>query len=115
MDRLRVATEPEIEQIRSRADLDPTCVVLALNTQAGVPLAVVRLAVEVDPVVFPEGFPDRLKAVFQRDIETYLAAKGVAHYYFNIDAVDETWQTVAKTWGAEQVSVVPEIRFKKAL
>ena len=92
MERLRLATETEIETIKEGSDLDPTCVVLALNTQAGTPLAVVRMAIEVDPVHFPVDFPDRLKATFLRDIETYLSAKGVANYFFNVDANDEAWQ-----------------------
>lgn len=115
MDRLRVATPEEIEEIKLSSDLDPTCAVMALNTAAGVAKCVIRLAVEVDPVYFPEGFPDRLKAVFMRDVETHLAAKGALSYYFNIDAEDSTWQTVVKSWGSEQVSKQPELRFKKIL
>jgi len=115
VDRLRLATPEEVEGIKLRSDLQDGCQIVALNTQAGTPLAVIRLAVEVDPVIFPEGFPDRLKAVFLRDIETHLAAKGTMNYYFNVAASDEAWQAVIKTWGAEQVSPGPEIRFKKAL
>lgn len=115
MERLRLATEAEVEEIKSTSDLDPTCAVLALTTAAGVAKCVVRMVVEVDPVYFPEGFPDRLKAVFLRDVETYLSAKGVPKYYFNILESDLQWQEVAETWGAKKVSTAPEVRFKKDL
>ena len=115
MKRLRLATEAEVEIMRAGGDLDPTCQVVALTTQSGSPLAVIRLAIEIDPVAFPTDFPDRLKALFIRDIETHLAAKGVTSYYFNVTASDEAWQKTVLNWGAEQVSREPEIRFKKAL
>lgn len=115
MERLRLATPEEVASIKAEGDLQEGCQVVALTTQAGTPLAVIRAAVEVDPVKFPEDFPDRLKAVFLRDIETHLAAKGAISYYFNIAADNSDWQQVVKTWGAEQISVSPEIRFKKVL
>lgn len=101
--------------IKEGADLDSTCQVVALDTQVGTPLAVIRLAVEVDPVFFPENFPDRLKAVFMRDIETHLAAKGVAKYYFQIAADDTNWQSVVVHDGGIQQSHGPELRFGKPL
>lgn len=115
MKRLRVATTEEIDSIRLTSDLDPTCIVLALDTPNGTVLSVVRTALEVDPVYFPEGFPDRFKLFFMRDIETFLSAKGALSYYFNVKAEDEQWQSVIKNFGAEQVSPQAEIRFKKML
>ena len=115
MERIRLATKEEVESIKAVADLSEGCLVLALTTQSGVPLAAIRTVVEADPMIFPADFPDRLKAVFVRDIETTLAAKGAPFYYFNIAASDEAWQKVALGWGAEQVSPAPEIRFKKSL
>lgn len=116
MERLRLATQEEIEALKDKlGDIDGTTQPLALTTQAGNPVAIIRAAVEMDPVLFPEDFPDRLKAVFVRDIETHLAAKGVPYYFFNVAADDEKWQSVIKNWGAEAVSPVPEIRFKKVL
>ena len=117
MKRIRVATVEEVESIKGVSDLDPSCIVLALDTGSGTPLAVVRTAIEVDPVHFPPDFPDRLKMVFMRDVETVLAAKGVDHYYFNIVNAPET-QTYRDTmihWGATPVSEAPETRFKKVL
>jgi ActR/RegA family two-component response regulator len=115
LERLRLATEAEVEAIKEGADLDASCQVVALTTQAGTPTAVIRLAVEVDPINLPAEFPDRLKAVFVRDIETHIASKGVTKYYFNIAADDLQWQEIAKTWGAVQVSHSPELRFVKVL
>jgi hypothetical protein len=116
LERLRLATPEEIEALKDKlGDIDASTQPIALTTQAGSPVAIIRAAVEVDPVIFPENFPDRLKAVFVRDVETHLAAKGVPYYYFNVAADDEKWQSVIKTWGAQAVSPVPEIRFKKVL
>jgi hypothetical protein len=115
MNRIRPATLEEIEAIRTKSDLDDSCFVLALNTQQGVPTAVVRTAVEVDPVHYPEGLHDRMKAMFQRDIETVLVAKGVAKYYFNVHVSNQAMLDVAKTLGAEQISTEPEYRFRVIL
>lgn len=116
MNRIRLATVEEIETIKAIGDLDATSMVLALTTEQGVPLAVVRTVVEVDPVVYPEGFNNRLKLVFQRDIETVLAAKGVGRYYFNVHASNTSMLEVGiKNLGATQVSKEPELRFVKAL
>ena len=115
MKRLRLATSEEVEKIRDNSDLDPSCIVLALDTQVGTALAVVRMPVEVDPVYFPPEFSDKLKVFFMRDIETYLAAKGATSYYFNILAEDEKTIEVMKHWGSEQVSTGKELRFKQTL
>jgi hypothetical protein len=117
MKRIRVATAEEVESIKGVSDLDPSCIILALETNSGTPLAVVRTAIEVDPVHFPPDFPDRLKMVFMRDVETVLAAKGVDHYYFNIlnTPETETYRDTMVHWGATPVSEAPETRFKKVL
>lgn len=115
MNRIRVATVEEIESIAKVSDVDETSMVLALNTQQGVPLAVVRTVIEVDPVIYPEGLHDRMKAMFQRDIETVLAAKGITKYYFNVSTENEPMLKVAETLGAFRVSKGPEFRFKVTL
>jgi hypothetical protein len=115
MNRIRLATPEEIEPLKANSDLDPTCTVLALESDAGTAFAVIRHAVEVDPVHFPKGYPDRMKAVFVRDIETCLTAWGIPSYYFNVLASDEDWMKAVVKWGAEQISVAPEQRFKRTL
>jgi hypothetical protein len=115
VNRIRLATEAEVESIKAVGDIEGS-MVLGLTTEQGVPLAVVRTVVEVDPVIYPEGFNNRLKLVFQRDIETVLAAKGVAKYYFNVHVSNTNMLEVGiKNLGAIQVSTEPEFRFSKVL
>lgn len=117
MKRLRVATPEEIEGFKDKADLDPSTLVLALDTQAGTAFGVIRTAIELDPVLFPDGFSDKMKAIFLRDVETFLSAKGAFSYYFNIhsDESQADWRSVVQNYGAVQVSTEPELRFKKVL
>lgn len=115
MNRIRLATPEEIEKIKPQADLDQNCTVLALDTQAGTPIAVLRTCVELDPALFPEGFTKPQIAMFTHDVETFLVAKGALSYYFNADPDDEKWIHVIKGWGCEQVSPKPYLRFKQSL
>jgi|SRR6185437_10021844 len=115
MNRIRLAKPEEIESIKETSDLTPDALVLALDTQAGTPTAVIRTVVEVDPVNFPLGFPDRLKYMFMRDIETFLSAKGVPAYYFNIHSNDPDYIASMTHFGAQQTSTQEEYRFRKTL
>ena len=115
MNRIRLATPEEIESIKSTSDLDTTCSVLALDAQSGTAFAVVRTPVEVDPVYFPDGWTDRLKAMFMRDVETVLSAKGATSYYYNIKTSDTEWIHAVETWGGQRTSTAEEYRFKKLL
>ena len=116
MNLIRPATEAEIASIRDRADIQPTSLVVALDTPQGAILGVIRWPVELNPVIFPEGLPDRLKYVFVRDVANGLKFKGETSFYFQIPTEDnEAWLKVVKTFGAEQVSPVPEFRMKKVL
>lgn len=116
MNRVRLATEAEVDSIKETTDLEnDTCLVYALDTQKGTPIAVRRLCVEIDPLVSPPDFGIKLKSLFIRDLETILWGQGVRSYYFNIDATDLEWQDYVKHWGAEQVSGIPMLRFKRTL
>jgi hypothetical protein len=115
MNHIRLATPEEVETIRLESDLDPSCKVLALDTAVGTAKAVIRLAVEVDPAFYPEGFGIKQIAMFTHDIENCLWAQGALSYYFNVNPADEKWVGIVKSWGAEQVSKQPELRFKKVL
>lgn len=116
MNRLRVATEAEIEAIRDTSDLDAGCIVGALDTQVGTAKAVFRSCVEVDPVYYTEQMSPKVRLLFMRDIETYLLGKGVPYYYFNIQATETEYiETMKKSFDAEQVSPVPMLRFKKVI
>lgn len=117
MNRLRIAKPEEVEKIKDASDLAPGAYVLALDTNQGTILGVVRPVVEVDPVHFPEGMQDKLKYLFIRDVETHLEAKGAPAYYFNVVAApeNEQYMKTVEHFGAEKVSKAPEIRFKKPL
>lgn len=115
MNALRAATAAEIESIKDQSDLDPTCVVVALDTPRGAVLGVIRRPVELDPVFYPPALEDRYKVIFARDIATGLMFQGVTHFYFNAPADDEKWRSVIEKWGAEAVSPNPEIRYKKVV
>ncbi len=115
MKRLRAATKEEVEKIRATSDLSEGCIVLALDTAQGVGLAVVRTVVEVDPVYFPDTWNTKLKTFFVRDIETFLSAKGVSAYYFNVKSDAEEWISNVQHWGAERTSPTEEYRFKQTL
>lgn len=115
INRIRVATKEEVEAIEKVSDCNYAFVVLALDTAEGTPLAVVRTVTEVDPVFYPEKLSARMKAMFQRDIETVLAAQGVTRYYFNVHAANESMLSNVKTFGAVALSSEPEIRFVKVL
>jgi hypothetical protein len=117
---LRPATPEEIEKIKATSDLDQTCMVIALDSQKGTSLAVLRVPVEVDPVYFPEGVEPRFKLLFMRDIENFLFGKGVSSFYFNLPASDDFKAyrdaiSNPQTFGAVAVSPQPDIRFKKQL
>lgn len=114
MERIRLATEKEVESILEVADLTNGDVVYGLTTQNGVGLAVRRLAIEIDPMVTP-GWNSRQRLLFIRDIETVLHAQGASHYYFNVDPDDQEWIGFVKGIGAEQVSPKPLLRFKRTL
>ena len=114
INRIRVATPEEVAAVAEKSDCQG-CTVLALSTNEGTPLAVIRTAVEVDPIFYPEGLPDRMKAMFIRDVETVLAAQGVTKYYFNVQASNEKMLNYAKHYGAVQQSTEPELRFVRTL
>lgn len=115
MQEVRPATPEEVKSIESYSDLDETCAVFALDTPQGTILAVRRLAVEIDPLLYPEGLDNRWKVIFARDIAHILMGGGVTKYYFNAPTDDEKWLNVIEKYGAERVSRAPEHRYKKVL
>lgn len=108
MDTIRLATIEEIEEIAATSDLVPGSVVVAFGPDR----AVIRNVFEIDPVVCPN--PKR-KQWLMMNLETWLRLNGIPQYYFNVDANELDWQDTIKSWGAEQVSQFPELRFKKSL
>lgn len=116
MNRVRLATESEIAAIKDTSDLDVGCRVVALNTQQGTPIAVMRMCTEINPVHFPENMTTKLKLLFMRDLETVLWGQGVTHYYLQIPANDQEYiDNMRENFKAEQVSPSPELKFKKII
>jgi len=114
---IRVATPEEIETIREKADLMPNrTTVFALDADAGTPdLAVVRECFETNPVVYGSATNDHRRARFLWALEERLLGAGIDRYYAQFDASKEHYISVAKAWGFEQVSPVPEIRMLKVI
>lgn len=118
MDNLRLANADEIAAIQKTSDITPqTSVVMFDNAQTGFPdVAVLRQVFEMDPVLFAKGSNTRRKAQFVWALENSFRIMGTPQaYYFNVRADDMEWQSLVKSWGAEQVSATPEFRMKKLL
>jgi hypothetical protein len=112
MDIIRFAKPEDIESISGKLDITPTSSVV---TFGGKDFAVIRDVRELEPVVFHEDTTDKRKLFFLTNLETALRLQGTTEVYFNIPADDATYIKVMKNWGAEPVSTVPGIRFKKVL
>jgi hypothetical protein len=117
MRHLRLATEEEINAIREKSDLLPQhTTVLALDADSGTPdIAVVRNCWEVNPVIYGSATNDHRRARFLWALEERLLGGGIDRYYFQLDASNEHYIKVAKSWGAEQVSPHPELRMLKEI
>lgn len=117
MDKIRLATPEEIQALPRNAELIPPVTVVAFdNSESGKPdFAVIRTALEIDPVYYAEDSSDRRKLMFQWGLETALRVQGVPMYYFNLNASDEKWLGIVEKFGAERQSSEPEIRFRKFL
>lgn len=116
LDKIRLASQEEIESIRAEADLTPRSSVYAMESKSGAPdLAVVRQCVEIDPLVRAEGSSLSRAAAFIWGLETILRSIGATEYYANIHATDEEWQRNLVKWGMSPTSTAPEIRLKKLL
>lgn len=117
MDKIRLATPEEVSGIAATSDLGPSTTVWAFeNTASGEPdLAVIRQAVELDPVYY-RGSNTR-KAAFVFGLETAMRMMGVPAYYFNVPASEDmaAYRSIVQKWGAEPTSPTPEIRYKKVL
>lgn len=115
MEPIRLATPEEVESIRETSDLTPGSTVVAFPGGHGTSLAVIRRTVEIDPMHYGEGCPANRKALFVWGLENMLRFMGNTEYYFNVRTEDEAYRQVVQHWGAQQISVGPELRFKKVL
>lgn len=117
MEGIRFATQEEVESIKKRSDLDVRVPgqVVAFDGPQGPDFAVIKQVFELDPVIFADGTSDKRKALFMWSMMNHLRLNGIPVVYFNIAAADEQWQKVSQNFGVEQVSIVPELRFKMTL
>ena len=113
---LRLATPDEIERIKDYSDLTSvTSVIAYARKDEPSDLAVLRLAPELDPVIFTPETPPQQKRDFIRLVEAHMRCSGGREYYFNASPEDKEWLSVITGWGAQQVSKAPELRFKMYL
>jgi hypothetical protein len=117
MEKIRLATQSEMEGIAATSDLTPQSTVVVFENAHGTPdIAVVRQVTELDPVLFAETSSHKRRAFFIWSLENAMRIMGApSAYYFNVLAGDVEWQEAVKSWGSEQISVAPELRFKRLL
>lgn len=114
LDPIRLATPEEIERYGIVSDLVPGATPVAFGDGDRAHFAVLRTVTEIDPLISPEG-DNKRKALFVWALENALRMMGVPQYYFNIRADNDEWRHISEKWGAQQVSLAPEFRFKKVL
>lgn len=113
---LRLATQAECDTITDRADLTRASSVVALDTDSGPILGVIRHYTELDPVLFPEGCSDQKKYLFLWGVVgTLRTVNLIPEIYFNVPVDDERWKAILEKGGAESTSNTPEFRYKLRL
>jgi len=116
MEGIRLATEAEISRVAERTDFVPGCEVWALDNRSGsTNLAVVRNCIEIDPYQMAEDAPRSKKVEFIYALESGLKMRGIPVYFFSVDADAAEWQQTVENWGAEKVSAVPQLRYRRIL
>jgi hypothetical protein len=115
MDAIRLATEDEVKKLLERPEDSIEFVPGSTVWAMGDNFAVIRQAVELDPVLFaPETLPSR-KLAFIWGLENMLRFGNVPVYYFNIHEEDVAWREVVEKHGAERSSRKPIHRYRKFL
>jgi hypothetical protein len=116
MDVIRIANSAEVEAIKDRSELTPTCSVYAFGPEGHADIAAFKMTPELDPVIFQEASDGRRRYMFVWALENGLRMSGlVPFYYFNVRASDKDWQRVVEHHGAENVSPEPFLRYRKRL
>jgi hypothetical protein len=113
---IRVATEAEVESIKSKADLTSATRVWAWPSKESVDIAVIRQCTEIDPMFFAESSNASRKAFFAWGLMNMLRAQGVSEVYFDIDAEgSESFIQLMENMGAEKTTAKPQFRFKMVI
>jgi len=109
---VRLATEEELKSIASTSDLGVNTVVWAWDNDK----AVIRTAMEIDPVHFAPTSGNQRKALFFWTLLNMVRVTGAREIYFNIDAEGtEDYQNILEKMGAEKTTSKPQYRYKMSL
>ena len=108
---IRLASDEEVAEIAKTSLLTPMSSVYKFRNNK----AVIRTAIEIDPVMFSPSAALRERAMFIWGLENMLRATGAREYFFNVAASDEDWQKAVEHWKAERTSAEPEYRYRKEL
>lgn len=112
MKHISLATPEQVEAIKDRADILPgRTEIVQLNGN----IAVIRMPVEINPVIWREGASDKERTQFIYSLEERLLGAGFDRYYCQIDAKDEKWQRIIEHWGFQKVSPVEEYRYLRLI
>lgn len=112
LERLRLATQEEIDSIVKEADLTASSRVLVQGSSK----AVWRICNEIDPMFYEEGTSNQQKGLFINNLQNFLIGAGASEFYFNIPVADEvTPQLLTSHFGAQRTSKEPEYRYKITL
>ena len=106
---IRLATEEEVKQIAETSDLTASSVVWVWDNDK----AVIRTALEIDPVHFAPTSGNQRKALFFWALQNMVRVTGTKEIYFNIDAEGtEDYQAVLEKMGAQKTTSKPQYRYK---
>jgi len=123
MFRVRPATTEEAKNILEREfaaghglELTERAILVVFENAKGEAqdYAVLRTALEIEPVGFaPESSTSR-RFNFIQNLETFARLSGIPEYYFSIVPDDVEWQKTVEKFGAERISN-PVLRYRKNL
>ena len=107
LEKIRLATPEEVEEIRPNSNLTPMCKVLAMGDMK----AVWRIANELDPVHFA-GAPVQKMYKFLWGVENIMRGAGCTEYFFNTPADDPQYHKIIEEMGGERLSKQPDYRWR---
>lgn len=108
LEKIRLASPEEVEEVRSTSDLTPTSRVLVMGNSK----AVWRICNEIDPWYYKEGTSLQERMLFTFAIQNFLVGAGASEFYFNVHADDDKARKGFETIGATLTSTAPEVRYK---
>lgn len=107
LEKIRLATPEEVEEIQTEANLTPMSKVLSMGKIKGV----WRVAHELDPVMF-NGEPTQKVYKFIWGVENIMRGAGCTEYFYNTPANDTHYHKILEDLGAQRLSKEPEYRWR---